>query len=344
MGMGLYRRVLRPLLFAFPPDRVHDWTQWLFRRPGWRGLDFGRPPRISLETRVGDLTVRNPIGLAAGFDKNGDITPAMAALGFGFVVVGSVRPVPHPGNPRPWFARRAEEGGLVNAMGLPSKGADHVARRLREGPHRVPALVSVAGESPAEFREVCTRLGAHAEGWEVNVSCPNTETGRAFEEDPQAFEMLLEQLPRPSPTAFVKFSPYRTEEDRERTLELAARARKRGFRGFTLCNTLPVADPRVARGRGGLSGRPLFAHVLDALGDFRDAFGDDVDLMAVGGINRGADVLRLLEAGAQAVQLLTALILEGPGAVLRVRRELARALAGMDYASLAEAVGRTPGG
>ena len=338
-GMGVYERALRPLLFALPPDRVHDWTQWLLGQDLWRHLDAGFR-QAALRTAVGGLDLEGPLGLAAGFDKNGDLLPAVAALGFGFEVVGSVRPRPHPGNPRPWFARRTDEGGLVNAMGLPSRGASYVADRLRGREGRIPRLVSLAGESAADFQRVRAALDGLADGWEVNVSCPNTETGRAFEEDTATFERLLEALPPPTPATFVKFSPPEDAAGRDRVLELASRAVRRGYRGFTLCNTLPVAESRVAGGRGGLSGPPLRPHVLGALRDFRRTFGGEVDLLGVGGVNTGEDALRMVEAGARAVQILTALIYRGPLAAVRIHRELAAALRQRGYASLREAVGR----
>lgn len=338
--MGLYR-LLRPLLFAVPPDLVHDGTQWALRRALWRRLRLGGTPDESLATTLGDVALPHPVGLAAGFDKNGEITAAMAALGFAFAVVGSVRPTAHPGNPRPWFARRATEEGLVNAMGLPSRGAAHVRRRLESrGAQGFPVLLSLAGESPAEFREVHDALAGIPQGWEVNVSCPNTATGRTFEEDPRAFELLLRQLPRPTATTFLKFSPYEAEADRDRTLELASRAIRLGFRCFTLCNTLPVVEARVRPGRGGLSGRPLLPYVLQALRDFRGAFGDGVHLVGVGGVTTGRDAFELLEAGAEAVQVLTALILRGPLAALHIRRELQEILRAQGLRSLEEVVGR----
>ncbi|MFQ5838867.1 MAG: dihydroorotate dehydrogenase 2 [Thermoplasmata archaeon] len=335
--MDLYR-VLRPVLFALPADMAHDVSLWAFRRRFWSRLPIVRPPTLELRTRIGGMEMDNPFGLAAGFDKNGDITASMMSLGFGFTVVGSVRPGPHPGNPRPWFVRRREEGGLVNSMGLPSKGPAHVRRRLRGLKTKVPVLVSVVGETPADFVQVYENLEGVARAWEVNLSCPNTATGRTFEEDLDAFDGLLTALkPLPRP-AFLKLSPYEDEEGRERALEMGNRAVRRGFQNFTLCNTLPVEERRLGVGRGGLSGRPLFPLALQVVRDFRDEWGDKVNIIGVGGILSGAQAFEMLAAGAQALEVLTALILRGPLVIGQLIEELEEVMKAKGFQTVEEVV------
>lgn len=336
--MDLYR-VLRPLLFALPPDLAHDVSQWVFRRRLWSLGPPARRPRLPMGTRVAGIELRNPFGLAAGFDKHGDLTPAMASLGFGFLVVGSVRAGPHPGNPRPWFLRRLEEEGLVNAMGLPSKGAAYVRSRLLDRQPAVPLLLSVVGESVPEMERAFAELAWLGQGWEVNLSCPNTETGRTFEDDLAAFEALLDHLvPLPGPV-FLKLSPYATERGRERALEMGSRAMRRGVRNVVLCNTLPVEERGLGIGKGGLSGRPLYPLVRRAVGDFTAEWGEKVSIVGVGGVLRGGDACDLLEAGARAVEVLTALILRGPLVVQHLLGELEEELVSRGFASVQEAIG-----
>ncbi|MFQ5919388.1 MAG: dihydroorotate dehydrogenase 2 [Thermoplasmata archaeon] len=335
--MGLYR-LIRPLLYRLPPDLTHEASLWAFRRRIW-GRSGPEASDPALKTQVAGATLRNPFGLAAGYDKNGEITNSMADLGFGFVVVGSVRPESHPGNPRPWFVRKAYDGGLVNAMGLPSKGTSHVRERLGGGKSRIPLFVSIAGDTAADFATVREGLDGLATGWEINISCPNTETGRTFEDDPEALTALLDRL-RPFPDRpFLKFSPYLREEDRDRTLEMARLALRQGFPNFVLTNTLAMPELGVGSAQGGLSGRPLFPLALQAIQDFRAEFGDKVQLIGVGGVSTGRQAFQMIAAGAQAVEVLTALILHGPGVVRRLSKQLKESLTEKGFAHVEEVVG-----
>lgn len=335
--MDLYR-VLRPLLFALPADRAHDTAQWAFRRRYWASVKPLKP-ELPLGTRVAGLDIPNPFGLAAGFDKNGDITATMARLGFGFIVVGSVRAAPHEGNPRPWFARRRREGGLVNSMGLPSRGAEYVRRQLSGTSYPVPVQISITGESMADLARAFELMEGVAGGWEFNLSCPNTETGRNFEEDPEAFGELLDLFRPHARSIFLKLSPFEGEEGREAMLEMGRRALRRGFKNFTLCNTLPVEEPRVATRRGGLSGRPLFPYALRAVQEFHEEFGDSVNLVGVGGIMTGQEAFEMLSAGARAVEVLTALIYRGPLVVRHLTKELVEIMVSKGYGSMEELTG-----
>ncbi len=336
--MGLYR-LIRPLLYRLPPDLTHEASLWVFRRRVWGLSSRYEDSDPALQTRVAGIELKNPFGLAAGYDKNGEITKSMVDLGFGFVVVGSVRPRFHPGNPRPWFVRKAYDDGLVNAMGLPSKGVSYVRERLGEEAPRVPLFVSIAGDTASEFATVREGLDGLASSWEVNISCPNTETGRTFEEDPGALTELLDLL-RPFPDRpFLKFSPYLRETDRDRTLEMARLAVRRGFPNFVLTNTLAMPELGVGSAQGGLSGRPLFPLALQAVQDFRAEFGDQVQVIGVGGVTTGEEAFQMIAAGAQAVEILTALIVRGPGVVGRLCRELSEVLRANGLENVREAVG-----
>lgn len=337
--MDLYR-VLRPLLFSLPPDMAHDLSVWAFRRGFWTRLRPMDEPRLDLSTRIAGIEVGNPLGLAAGFDKNGDITSSMAGLGFGFLVTGSVRAKPHPGNPRPWFVRRIHEEGMVNAMGLPSKGASHAHRRLEPLRLEVPVLISIVGESVADLHQAYEALHGLGAGWEINLSCPNTDTGRTFEEDDAAFDELLKRFGGVREPLFLKLSPYDDEEGRERALEIANKAIRHGITSFTLCNTLPVAEDRLGIGKGGLSGRPIFPVCLQVVRDFYEEWGERVSLAGVGGIMSGRDAFQMLNAGASALEALTALILRGPLVVRDVLRELQAVMEAHGFGSVDDVIGQ----
>ncbi len=336
--MDLYG-VLRPLLFALPGDMAHEISQWVFRRRFWGGLSLGGEPQTSLKTVIAGLELANPFGLAAGFDKNADIRAAVASLGFGFLVVGSVRAKPHPGNPRPWFVRRPKEDGLVNSMGLPSLGAAYVRRRLEERPMKTPLLISITGEDAGDIAQAYEAMRGLASHWEINLSCPNTATGRTFEEDMDALDALLGNFQADSGSIFLKLSPYETAEEREKMLEIGNRAIKRGYRNFTLCNTLPVKEDGLGVGRGGLSGRPLFPLALKAVKDFYSEFGDGIDIIGVGGILGGSDACEMLASGAKAVEILTALILRGPLAVRHLTQELGEIMKARRFRSVDDLIG-----
>ncbi|MCJ2519352.1 MAG: dihydroorotate dehydrogenase 2 [Candidatus Thermoplasmatota archaeon] len=336
-----FYQVLRPLLFSLPPDMAHDVSQWAFRRRLWARLSFEGKAELPLDTTLAGTDLSNPFGLAAGFDKNGDITAAVTSLGFGFTVVGSVRAAPHPGNPRPWFVRRTRADGLVNSMGLPSRGAAHVKGQLEPLSLKVPLMVSVTGETTDDFLRVCHELKGVTTHWEMNLSCPNTSTGRTFEEDLESFRELLNGLRSHPQHLFLKLTPYETERGRERTLEMASLAVRRGFKNFTLCNTLAVEDDRLGIGRGGLSGRPLFPLALKALRDFNQELGDEISVIGVGGIITGSQAFEMLNAGAKAVELLTALILRGPFVVEKLIRELESTMKAKDFSSVRELIGHS---
>lgn len=337
--MDLYR-VLRPLLFSLPPDTAHDLSLWTFRRRFWTRLSPSEEPRLDLRTKIAGINLRNPVGLAAGFDKNGDVTASMAKLGFGFVVVGSVRAYPHPGNPRPWFVRRLSEDAIVNAMGLPSEGARITRERLERLRVDVPLLLSIVGENLTDLRRAYESLRGVGAGWEVNLSCPNTETGRTFEEDEGAYGELLETLARAEGPLFLKLSPYLDEAGRVRTFEMANRAISRGVTNFTLCNTLPVAEKRVGIGHGGLSGRPIFPLSLRAISDFYEEWGEKVSIVGVGGVLTGKEAFQMLNAGASAVEMITALILRGPWVVRDTLRELQETMEARGFTSVGEVIGQ----
>ncbi len=337
--MDLYR-VLRPLLFSLPPDMAHDLSLWAFRRRFWKYVPVAEDARYDLSTNVAGIDLQNPIGLAAGFDKNGDITASVARLGFGFVVTGSVRARPHPGNPRPWFVRRLQEDSLINSMGLPSKGAAHALLRLRGLKLDPPLIVSVVGESAADLLRAYEYMKEVGVGWEINLSCPNTETGRTFEEDDGAYDELLESLRSAEGPLILKMSPYDDEEGRERALEMANKAIRRGISNFALCNTLPVPEKGLGIGMGGLSGRLILPLTLRAVEDFYEEWGRKVSIIGVGGILTGQEAFRMLLAGASALEILTGLILRGPRVVTHLLRELQDMMEERGFTTVEEVIGQ----
>ncbi len=339
----LYKRLLRPLLFTLPPETAQAVAELaLKRRFLWRWLAPAlRVRNERLRTRLAGLEVLSPVGLAAGYDKSCQLLPSLAALGFGYLVAGTVTEAARPGNARPRVFRDVREESLVNALGFPGRGLEFAAAKLAESRTALgvtPVIVSVSGVTEDEIVRCHRRLEPLVDGVEVNISSPNTAGLRVFQE-PERLQGLLRRIDDDrSKPLFVKLPPFIQEEDAgtqegaagpreaetsERVLALAGVCAREGVEGLTVANTWPVRDPRLAVGSGGLSGRPLLAGTLRMIPQVRAAVGDGVAINACGGISSGEDVWNALEAGADTVQLLTALIYQGPGLVRRVNRELA---------------------
>lgn len=273
---------------------------------------------IRAPASVGGLALRNPVGLAAGFDKRCAYLGSLAALGFGYVVGGTVTAQARPGNPKPRVLRLAEREAVINTLGFPGDGLDAALRRLERLPRTdARILVSVAALDEQEAAGCVARLEPVVDGVEINFSSPNTAGLRRFHE-PEALRGLLGALNavRRKPL-FVKIPPYRKDDDeeRERVLRMVRVCREEGADAVTAANTIPVEDSRLAMGRGGLSGRPILEHTLAMLPEVRAELGSGVGLNACGGIASADDARRALALGSNTVQLYTALIYQGPGLV-----------------------------
>ncbi len=320
----------------------------------------------ALGQRLWGCEFANPVGLAAGFDKNADLVRAWAALGFGFAEVGSVTARPSPGNPVPRAFRLPEDRALVNRMGLNNEGADAVAERLRAererfGPHSVPLGINLAKtHDPAVLGDAATedflysfrRLAPLADYIALNVSCPNTAEGKTFE-DPAALDGLLTAVMaeraalgldvpvvvKLSPPAAARFDPGPVDE-------LVALALGHGVAGFVATNTasdrtgLRTGAARLAEvGRGGLSGCPLEERSTALVRHLHRRTEGRVPVLGVGGVDSAAAAYRKVRAGASLVEVYTGLVYEGPGLVRRINRGLVRLLERDGFASVGEAVG-----
>src|SRR2546427_3989263 len=331
--MDVYRSLLRPLLFQLSAERAHGLAAFALRQPApWR-LIGGTPRDPRLETQVGSLHLANPIGLAAGFDKNLRFLDALGALGFGYLVGGSVTAKPRAGNPRPRIGRYPERQSLVNAMGLPNRGAAAAKRSLEGLLKTAPSLVSVWGERAEDVWTAFEAVAPLADGIELNVSCPNVHSGR----DLDAEALLRAVLPRlrgalPKPL-FVKLPPYTVEAEREAVLRLVRIAQDEGVDGITASNTFPIQSPEMSIGTGGLSGRDVFPDTLRIVRDIYQATEGRLVINACGGIFTASDAIRCIRAGATTVQVYTGFVYQGPRIVreitLGLLKELAASQAGV---------------
>jgi dihydroorotate dehydrogenase len=310
------------------------------------------PEDAILATRVFGLDFPNPIGLAAGFDKDAEVADAMLALGLGFVEVGTVTPLPQPGNPKPRLFRLREDRALINRLGFNSRGLAALERRLAARVRAsgiVGANLGKNKESPdtaEDYRRGVKALAAHADYLAINVSSPNTPGLRALQERP-ALDALIRtvlaaraEASGAGPPVLLKIAPDLTAEDCRDIAEIAL---ARGLDGLIVGNST-ITRPASLRSRfkgeaGGLSGPPLMALSTRTLAEIYRLCGARVPIVGVGGVASGADAYAKIRAGASLVALYTALVYEGPGLIGRIKSELAGLLHRDGFRSVADAVG-----
>ena len=294
-----------------------------------------------LHVKVGKLDLPNPVGLAAGFDKNCEMPAALFRIGFGFLTLGTITLNPRDGNPKPRMWRYPQRS-LVNSMGLPNEGAHKIAAKLsKRKPNPGPTIVSISGLSIDEFVECYHEIELLADAVELNVSTPNTVGVRIFQ-DPDVLTKLLtaiSRVRRSERPIWVKIPPYFDDKQRENVHNLVEVCVKASIDGLTATNSKLIDEPRASIGTGGLSGPLILGDTLRIVADVYNHTGGKVPISACGGISSGLDAWRALEAGASSVQLYTGLIYEGPGVVSRINRDILRMLESSKLNSLSEVTG-----
>ena len=318
-GDGWYGAVGRPGFFALPPETSHRLATALLALPfPWERIG-GAARDPSFEVDLCGIRLPNPIGLAAGFDKGCRHLDALGRLGFGFVVGGTITRAPRGGNPKPRIVRSPRRGAIVNSMGLPNPGAEAAAANLARTRRRAPRFASVADEELDAATDTVELLAPHVDGFELNASSPNAP----WRHDAAQMGTLLKAIRgRTELPVLLKLPPFTSDEERATVLDLARIAVDAGAQGLVCSNTIPVQEPRLAAGRGGLSGAPLRELTPRIVSDVAAATGGTVPIVACGGISTTDDVVACLNAGAKAVQLYTGLIYRGPGIVGDLTRGL----------------------
>ena len=320
-----YRVIARPVLFRLDPETAQRAAEATLRvRPLWHlhriATEPSAPPP---QPALAGVRAPNPVGLAAGFDKRCVYLDSLADFGFGYLVAGTITREPRQGNPRPRLARRPAEESLVNAMGFPGDGVEACARRLERYEHRVPVVASVAALGDEDTLFCIQRLDPHVDAFELNVSSPNT-AGVWEYQDSEALRRLLLLLQGRTKPLFVKVPPYQDEPARQKAHALMRACVEADAQGVTVANASSVLEPRVTTGTGGLSGRALLENTLRMTEDARREVGGGLAVNACGGIATPADARRAIDAGADTVQLYTALVYRGPGVVNQIVAGLAR--------------------
>jgi dihydroorotate dehydrogenase len=309
-------------------------------------------PDPILTTRLAGIALANPIGLAAGFDKDAVAPAALLRAGFGFVECGTTTPKPQAGNPRPRLFRLREDRAVINRMGFNNAGLERFAANLAEPrPGVVGANIGANKDSPdriADYVFGLEQLWGLADYFTLNVSSPNTPGLRELQ-GREALDDMLGRIAesrtrleagRKAHPIFLKVAPDLNDGDVEDIVEAAARHR---LDGLIVANTT-LSRPGALRGRaksesGGLSGAPLMARSTALLGRFFEAAAGRLAFVGVGGVTSGADAYAKIRAGADAVQLYTALAYRGPGLVSEIKRDLAARLRADGFRTVTEAVG-----
>jgi len=309
-----------------------------------------------LRTEVGGLSLPNPVGLAAGFDKDCEVPDAMLAAGFGFVECGTVTPRPQIGNPKPRLFRLTEDEAVINRMGFNNGGLDVFKSRLtkRQGKG------GLVGANLGANKDSTDRIGDYVKGlsalwglsdyFTINISSPNTPGLRDLQSADEMDELLgriadiRAELTgdKPSFPIFLKVAPDLDFSQIERVVE---QARLYGMNAIIVSNTT-IARPDSLKSThkaegGGLSGAPLFHPSTEILKEFYSAAAGKIDLIGVGGISNGAQAYAKIRAGAKAVQLYSALVFQGPGLVTQINQDLKARLKADGFSSIAEAVGKS---
>lgn len=295
-----------------------------------------------LEQKLWGKRFRNPIGLAAGFDKNGYLVPLMQSIGMGFTEVGSITAKPNEGNPKPRVFRLPEDRALINRMGLNNEGAQVIIDRLQWSRPALPMGINIAktpnlnisgDDAIRDYLFSYQKACEIADYITVNISCPNSADGRTFE-DPSLLDELLSALSsadcfQTMPT-LVKFSSDLSQSELEQQLGVCESCQ---IDGYVACNTSSSRDglststeKLQATGGGGLSGAPLFDKSFIIIGRLREMIGNEKPLIAAGGIDSFEKALKMLQNGANLLQIYTGLIYEGPGLVNRINRNLAKTM------------------
>ena len=353
--MSPYESLLRPLLFSFDPEQVHDFVFRLLPLARYKGVRAAiealycfEDPRLTIP--LFGLTFRNPIGLAAGFDKECAAPHFFDSIGFGHIELGTITALPQAGNERPRIFRLPADGALINRMGFPSKGVEAVAGRLATlrqsglkgilgvniGKSKVAPLETAEEDYLASF----LRVRDYADYVTINVSSPNTPELRKLQE-PARLIKLFETLSRENSRGIpllVKIAPDLSVDEIRGVIDVVKEA---GVSGIIATNTTIGREGlrTVSSESGGLSGKPLFKKSLGVISEIFRRTEGKIPIVGVGGVSSGDDALEMIRHGASLVQIYTGLIYRGPTIASSINRFLVKTLSKRGKTSLLDLCG-----
>lgn len=340
--MSLYA-LIRPFVFLVDAEPAHRMSLSALKYLPWRQAEAADP---ILATRVAGLDFPNPVGLAAGYDKDGEVPAQMLALGFGFAEVGTLTPLPQSGNPRPRLFRLVEDKAVINRMGFNNGGQEAALPRLAAVQGRGIIGINIGANKDAvdriaDYATGVRRMAPLASYLTINISSPNTPGLRALQDEGALSELLAAvraALPQNGPPVFLKVAPDLEPAD----IDAIARLSNGQVDALIVSNTTisrPPLASRFAEEAGGLSGAPLKSLAQQRMIDFAKATGGTIPLIGAGGIASAQDAYTRIRAGASLIQIYSALVYEGPGLARRINTGLAALLRRDGFASVTDAVG-----
>lgn len=347
--MSFYRSVIGPILFQFDAEFAHGLAIAALKLRGARSPVADDP---ALRSELWGLAFPNPVGMAAGFDKNADVVDGLFGLGFGFVEAGTITPRPQAGNPKPRMFRLIEDEGVINRLGFNGAGLERAREQLAARVGRSGIVGANVGKNRDSTDEVADYvkgiavLAPLAQYVVVNVSSPNTPGLRDLQRKDRLIELLnaviaaRDAASERRPPLLVKVAP---DLDETQIGDIAEAALATKIDGLIATNTTierPDSLSAAAKGEtGGLSGKPLFGLATRILGEFYKATNGKLPLIGVGGILSGADAYAKIKAGASLVQLYSGMVYRGPGMIEEIKRDLVERLKADGFRSIREAVG-----
>jgi len=341
----IYKNLIRPVLFKFDAEKVHNFTMNML---AGEGIDNLLKPIFSyenekLQVKVGNLTFRNPVGLAAGMDKNCTAIESWDAIGFGFAEVGTVTPLQQEGNPKPRMFRLPDQRGIINRLGFNNCGADQFLKNIRENKAKVSNdfIIGVnigknkrteLDDAFQDYKFSFEKLYECADYFTINVSSPNTEGLRQLQQKKYLGEILkslqdlnkeLDEIyPSGAKDIYLKIAPDLTEAELDDIIEISIENKLTGI----IATNTTISRETLAPGKyeeGGLSGKPLEPIANSVIKFIKEKAGDKLAVIACGGIMTPDDAKEKLDLGASLVQVYTGLVYEGPGLVRRIKKKLA---------------------
>ena len=329
--MSLYRSVLAPALFALSADRSHSLAHAALRwAPPWRAVSAITDLEVSdprLTTKFAGVEMPGPVGLAAGFDKNGDLLASLSCLGFGFICIGSIMPEPRVGNPFPRLVRYKATESIADSMGVPSKGRAYAVERLKQHVTRpVPVFANVGGFSAETIAASVRDAMPYVDGVEISLMCPNVlKPGEAFDE----IGLLRDILDRVAEyaAAIVVRVPNDTAQQHDRFAELVEICVEAKVGGLKVGGGRRLAEPALGTGMGTLHGRAIFDAALENVERAARFARGRIQIKGNGGISSAADVLAMRHAGATCVDLYSAFVYQGWTVARDINRDLVAAFA-----------------
>ncbi len=340
--MGLYRKIIRPVLFTLSPEKIHHLTFWFLNTfhkvPGIIKLLTGTIPDYNNSIQILGLNFPHPIGLAAGLDKNGIAITPLKKLGFSFIELGTVTPLAQDGNEKPRLFRLKKDRALINRMGFNNNGVDALVEQIKKNGENIIIGGNIGKNTLTPNKDavndysVCFRkLIGHVDYFVVNVSCPNITDLRELQ-DKDSLREILESLlnirkeNNSITPILLKISP---DLNKNQLLDLISVVKITGIDGLVATNTSVVRDKLLTDnkkieqiGRGGLSGKPLSARSNEIIKIIRKELPKPFPIIASGGVMSPEDAREKLEAGADLIQIYTGFVYEGPGFIRQILKKL----------------------